>query len=174
MYSYITFHISHLQACCVLWATLGFKKAFNVCLNYPALVLTPCFGSWTFGPGVQTNASTSNCCMSFESHQIRASYFHTWVNYGIALVGAIITFFVGYYDLSRFDIDVKNFFTSGFRDQWVAGVVLISWFLILVVLPICIGFVQTVDNCCNFLCKCCSSKCFPVVQHSVLDVDNMD
>ena len=96
------------------------------------------------------------------------------VNYSISLIGAIITFFVGYYDLSRFDIDVKDFFTSGFRDQWVAGVVLISWFLILVVLPICIGFVQTVDNCCNFLCKCCSSKCFPVVQHSVLDVDNMD
>ena len=128
-----------------------FQEAFNVCLNYPALALTPCFGSWTFGPGVRNNASTSNCCKSFESHQIRTSYFHTWVNYGIALIGAIITFFVGYYDLSRFDIDVKNFLTSGFRDQWIAGVVLISWFLILVVLPICIGLVQTVHTCCNFL-----------------------
>ena len=146
----------------MLWASLGFKNALKVCLNYPALVLTPCFGSWTFGSTVQIK--TSNCCMSsaYKNSQITVSYFHTWVNYGISLIGAIVTLSLAF----ALDRDLLGgFFTDCFA---------ISCFLIIAVLPICIGFVQTVDICCNFLCRCCPSKCFPAVQHSVLDVDDMD
>ena len=60
--------------------------------------------------------------------------------------------------------------------------VLISGVLIFVILPILIGFVQGVDNCCNSLfskakiclCTCCPIECFPVVERVELDVDNMD
>jgi cytochrome bd-type quinol oxidase subunit 2 len=147
----------------VLWATLGFKKAFKVCLKYPALVLTPCFGSWTFGPAVQINAK--NCCTlsAHQSSKIRVSYFHTWVNYGISLIGVIVTVLV-----------TENGRLGQSKDSWETISVVLSFFLTIVILPTSIGFLQAVDNCCNSFCKCYPSKCFPVVQNSELDVDNMD
>ena len=162
----ITFQLSHLQACCILWATLGFKKAAKACFNYPALVLTPCFGTWTFGPAAGNNESTSNCCGSCKTNKSRASYKHTWVSYGITLIGTIVTFVLGYENSWR------KFSTFG-QDSAVVWLV-ISWVLIIAILPILIGFVQGVDKFCNFLCKCCPTKCFPVVERTELDVDNMD
>ena len=181
-----------MQACCILWATLGFKKACKACFNYPALVLTPCIGTWTFGPAARNNKSTSNFYMSCESNKISASYKHTWISFGISLIGAIVTFVVGYdsswHKLYDFGQDVTYFFTYPACGNY-AGLVVISWVLIIVVLPICIGFVQGVDKCCNCLCTitvtdfseakiclctCCPTKCFPVIQRTELDVDNMD
>ena len=105
--------------------------------------------------------------MSCESNKISVSYKHTWVSYGITLSGAIITFLVGYDRISGFGRHLERAFG-------VALVVLISWVLIIVILPILLGFVQGVDKFCNFLCKCCPTKCFPVVERTELDVDNMD
>ena len=62
----------------------------------------------------------------------------------------------------------------GFKDSgWAAAAVLISWFLTIIVLPILIWFVQSVDKYRHFF-TCCPTMCFPVVQRSELDVDNMD
>ena len=168
--AWIIFQTSHLQACCILWATLGFKKACKACLNYPALVLTPCFGTWTFGPAVKNNESTSKCFMSCESNKVRVSYKHTWINFGISFIGAIVTFFVGY---ENSHLKVSNFGTDVTRRHETV-LVCISWVLIIVILPICIGFVQGVDKGCNCLCKCCPTKCFPVVERIELDVDQME
>ena len=168
-----------MQACCVLWATFGFKNAAKACFNYPALVLTPCFGTWTFGPEVQNNESSSNskCCIFCESNKISVSYKHTWVTFGISLIGAIVTFVVGYENqyekISNFDRDVTNFFEYGYGPEWKAGATMISLVLTIVILPILIGFVQGVDKCCN-CCTCCPTKCVPVVERIELDVDNMD
>ena len=160
-----------MQACCILWVTLGFKKAAKACFNYPALILTPCFGTWTFGPAAGTNELTSNCCGSCKSNKLRASYKHTWVSYGITLIGTIVTFAVGYeYEWRK----LSNFGVHFTKDEWESLPVVISWVLIIVILPILIGFVQGVDKCCNCLCKCCPTKCFPVVERAELDVDNMD
>ena len=146
-----------MQACCVLWATLGFKKAAKACFNYPALVLTPCFGTWTFGPAALNNESTSNL-----NYKISVSYKHTWVTFGISLIGAIVTSVVGYENswrnFSNFGRYVTLFFTyvddqrelrssSLCIDYMYAVFVLISGFLIIVILPILTGFVQGVDNC---------------------------
>ena len=169
-----------MQACCVLWATLGFKKAAKACFNYPALVLTPCFGTWTFGSASQNNESTStsnsNCCMSCESNKISVCYKHTWVTFGISLIGTMATFVVGYekpwQNFSNFGRAVTYFFTV-VTEGWEAGFVVISWVLTIVILPILIGFVQGVDKCCNCY-TCCPTKCFPVVERIELNVDNMD
>ena len=183
----ITFQISHLQACCILWEFLGFKKAFKACFNYPALVLTPCFGVWTFGPAARNNESTSNSCMSCESKEISVSYKHTWVTFGISLIGVIVTFFAEY-GVSEFNTALENNF-NGAGPFWMALSVIYSGVLFIVILPILIGFVQGVDKCCNCLCTitvtdfskakiclctCCPTECFPVVQRVELDVDNMD
>ena len=164
----------------MLWATLGFKKACKACFNYPAIILTPCFGSWTFGPARQKNKSFSKCCMSSESNKIRVSYFHTWVTYGISLICSIVTFLAGYErpswprKFSLFPLHAKLFSKTGFGgDQWFIGSALISWVLTIFVLPISIGFVQAVDKC-RKSCTCWPTKCFPVVEKIERDVDNMD
>ena len=76
----------------MLFASIGFKKSFKVCWKYPALVLTPAFGTWTFGP-VHRSQCLSNCCPRNERNSINISFFHTWINYGITLVG-MAAFFV--------------------------------------------------------------------------------
>ena len=167
--------LSYLQAFCILWATLGFKRAFKVGLKYPALVLSPCFGSWTYGPIIY--ASSSKCCMlSCKSNQISLSYFHTWMNYGLSWIGGIATFFYVYDGLPAFEEDVELIFKDGFNIWARAISVLLSWFLTIFVLPISIGFVQTVDKCCNCCtcCPCCPAGCFPVIRKTKLDVDNME
>ena len=138
-------------------------------------MLTPCFGTWTFGPAALNNESTSNL-----NYKISVSYKHTWVTFGISVIGAIVTSVVGYeYEISR-DFSYPTYVS---RD-WVIGAVLISGVLMIVILPILIGFVQGVDKCCNSLCtitvtdlqndKVTVTKCFPVVERTKLDVDNMD
>ena len=171
-----------MQAFSVLWTTLGFKKACIACFNYPALVLTPCLGSWTFGPAVKNCAFNKQCCMSVKSNQISISYFHTWVTYGISLTCSVVTFLVGYErpswprTFSLFPFHAKLFSKTGFGgDQWFIGSALISWVLTIVVLPISIGFVQAIDKWkCRKFCTCWPTKCFPVVEKTELDVDNMD
>ena len=115
--------------------------------------------------------------MSCNSNKISVSYKHTWVSFAISLIGAIVTFVVGYENqyekISNFDRDVTNFFEYGYVPEWKAGATMISLVLTIVILPILIGFVQGVDKCCN-CCTCCPTKCFPVVERIELDVDNMD
>ena len=83
-----------MQAFAIICASLGFKRACKLILTYPALVLTPCFGTWTFGPVKQQNYSTSNCCTTCKSDLLVVSYMHTWVNYAISLSSSILTVFV--------------------------------------------------------------------------------
>ena len=74
------------------------------------------------------------------------------------------------FGVSEFNVSLEH----GFKGPgWAAAAVLISWFLTIVALPICIGFVQSVDKYRNFF-TCCPTMCFPVIQRSELDVDNMD
>ena len=50
-------------------------------------MVTPVFGTWTFGP-------VSNCCSttSNERMSINVSFFHTWINYAITLAGSAAFF----------------------------------------------------------------------------------
>ena len=147
-------------------ASLGFKRACIVILNYPALVLTPCFGTWTFGPIKQQNSSTSNCCTTCKSDLLAVSYLHTWINYAISVVGSITTFFVW------IKVDSYATFEDFLRLRGGTFLVLISWIIILIILPMSIGFIHAVDNCCKCLCTCCPAKCFPVIERTELRVDN--
>ena len=76
----------------MLFVSIGLKKSFRVCWKYPALVLTPAFGTRTFGP-VQRSQCLSNCCPRNERNSINVSFFHTWINYAITLAG-MAAFFV--------------------------------------------------------------------------------
>ena len=52
--------------------------------------------------------------------------------------------------------------------------IFISWILLLFCLPIFIGFLQAVEECCCCLNEPCQIKCFPVIQKTKLRVKNMD
>ena len=80
-----------------------------------------------------------------------------------------MTFFA-VFGVSEFNVSLEY----GLKGSgWMAVAVLVSWVLTIVALPICIGFVQSVDKYRNFF-TCCPTICFPVIQRSELDVDNMD
>ena len=179
----------------MLFASIGLKKSFKVCWKYPALVLTPVFGTWTFGP-------VSNCCSTTpnERNSINVSFFHTWINYAITLAG-MAAFFVaevesydcikrahtrfpcfrwqqskysGFFEL-LYDTTVRGEFT--FYDTRGEGYVtffFISWINLVFFLPIFIGFLQAVEKCCCCLYEPCQIKCFPVIQKTKLNVENME
>ena len=65
--------------------------------------------------------------MSCESNKIRVSYKHTWISYGISLIGHIVTFFLGYKRLPYFASEIPEFFRDGFfGPRWVEGAILHS------------------------------------------------
>ena len=187
----------------MLFASIGLKKSFKVCWKYPALVLTPAFGTWTFGP-VHRSQCLSNCCPRNERNSINVSFFHTWINYAITLVG-MAAFFVA--EVESYDcINLKsgeNPHFSCFRLKWkqskytgffellydtfvngefnfydekgegYVSYIFISW-INLFFLPIFIGFLQAVEKCCCCLYEPCQIKCFPVIQKTKLNVENME
>ena len=160
-------------------------------MNYPALILTPCFGTWTFGPVKQNSASSSKCCTSCKSNILEVSYLHTWVNYTISIIGSITSFFLwievddnwtlenvssGFERMFKYNFFFRwpswswavSFFGGPF---WAVSSLLMSWILMILILPLSITFVQAVDNCCSCLCKCCPTQCFPVIEKTQLQVD---
>ena len=185
----------------MLFAAIGLKKSFKVCWKYPALVLTPVFGTWTFGP-VHRSPCLSNCCPRNERNSINVSFFHTWINYAITLAG-MAAFFVAEvesYDCIKrtrirfpcfrlkgkqskysvfFDLLYDTFVNGEFklydnRGEGYVSFIFISWINLLFFLPIFIGFLQAVEKCCFCLYEPCQIKCFPVIQETKLSVENME
>merc|ERR1712079_552493 len=162
---------SMIYAFLILWTSLGFKRACNLTWTYPAFVLTPAFGTWTFGPVKQSNPSTSKCCTSCKSDILSVSYLHTWVNYVVSLIGHITTFLVWFYSdtytswiKARTSLEeslIKDVISEyGFFSNHYSLALLISWILMTTILPLSIAFVQAMDNYGKCLCICCSTKCF--------------
>ena len=52
--------------------------------------------------------------------------------------------------------------------------IFISWIALLVFLPIFIGFLQAVEKCCCCLNEPCQINCFPVIQKTKLNIENME
>ena len=176
-----------------------------MCIRYPAFVLTPSFGSWTFGPVAQ-ETSSSKCCKPCQSNVLSISYLHTWVNYAISLIGIVLTFLAeiesrcsGRYthvicwslkpNQTKYDrifemaskVLVKGtFFASpwnrieGAYDTRYESSMVASWIIMFFILPVILIFTQTLDKCKKCFCKCCQTRCFPVIESSELDVDNIE
>ena len=73
-----------------LLVAVGFKKTFKIIINYPAMIITPMFSYWTFGPIKQDLQSTSKkkCCNNFvtKSQFIGISFWHTWINTILSII----------------------------------------------------------------------------------------
>ena len=127
------------------------------------------FGNWTFGPSKDGSRIF-----------LHLSFFHTWITYFISVIGTLITFFL-WIELShpddwtweKFNGRINNvtkeadLFTP---ETWEESSMILSWSLMIVVLPLTIIFVQHIDSCNNFICKCCQKNCFPVIKKKELDI----
>ena len=81
-----------------MWASIGFKKTIKTITQFPALILTPIFSYWVFGP-MESKSCSNLCCR--ENSRLGLSFFHTWINAGLTIVGQIIFTFLFYDILKR-------------------------------------------------------------------------
>ena len=63
---------------------------------------------------------------------------------------------------------------EGAWDTRYESSMVVSWIIMFFILPVILIFTQTLDKCKKCFCKCCQTRCFPVIESSELDVDNIE
>ena len=88
---------------------LGIRKATTTIIQFPAIVLTPAFTFWTFGP----ISSTSCCIYKKNEPMIYLSYRFTWIN---ALLTSCITVgllaYAWFYDYYRVMYEPEYYYSA--------------------------------------------------------------
>ena len=146
LYTFKT-HTNTFQAFISMWASIGFKKTIKTITQFPALILTPLFSYWVFGP-MESKSCSNLCCR--ENSRLGLSFFHTWINAGLTIVGQII-------------------FTYLFHDilVWRAPIYLIAITLhVFCVILLLLIQILSQCNCCNY------SYSDEITQRTLLDVKN--
>ena len=136
-----------------MWASIGFKETIKTITQFPALILTPLFSYWVFGP-METKSCSNLCCQ--ENSRLGLSFFHTWINAGLTIVGQII------FSYLFFDILGSGIRCSSCFSYYPIAIILHVFCVILLLL---IHFLSQ-SNCCN------SSCCDEITQRTLLDVQN--
>jgi len=160
--SYLIIFIVFLPQCVHAFGTLcfslGFRNAMSTMIDHPALVLTPAFSFWTFGP-VRANG----CCTYRRNEpKICLSFRLTWVNAFLTLAPMIPLIISEYFRI------------------YEEGIVGIIMWLTLASSIISLLLIQFLDKCkwlcCGCLCCCCWKRyedcCFPMTQKLVYDTEN--
>ena len=145
-----------------LCLSLGIKKATTTVIAHPALMLTPVFSFWTFGP------PTSGGCCAYKKAEpkIYLSFKLTWINSILTLCGSfgVVAIFETFLN------------TYPHRDPYYVHA-LFSYFLIFT-LPlfalaaICLLLIQFLDRCSCCCCKCFKENCLPMTEKIVFDTEN--
>ena len=135
----------------------------------------------------QTSSSTPKGFKTCASDILSVSYFHTWMNYIISLIGTGASLLFGWLTKRKSDLVLEKktplvtrvfYIVEKIKQRqakeppkddisWHSIPLCIALILMIVNLPILIVFVQKVNNC----CKCCPTKCFPVIKMTKLKVD---
>jgi len=136
-----------------MWASIGFKKTIKTITQFPALILTPIFSYWVFGP-IESKSCSNLCCR--ENSRLGLSFFHTWINAGLTIVGQII------FSYLFFDI-LKQDHTCYCRFPFYAQATTLHVFCVILLL-----LIQFLSQ-----CNCCKSSCCDeITQRTLLDVKN--
>ena len=132
-----------------MWASIGFRKTLKTVINFPAIILTPAFSYWVFGP-VET-LSCPTWCRGGNS-RLGLSFFHSWMNFTITVLGQLV------FTILTFQRDGLSNFLAFVCSVHIFGAILL----------ILLQFLQK----CN-CCKCCTSSCCEsITQRTLLNVDN--
>ena len=130
-----------------MWASIGFRKTLKTIVNFPAIILTPAFSYWVFGPVESFRCPT--WCRGGNSN-LGVSFIHTWINVGLTVLGQVI-----------FAI-----YTLAYRHQMLNFVVFsLPLHTLSIIMLILLQFLQK--------CNCCTSSCCEsITQRTLLNVDN--
>ena len=132
-----------------MWASIGFRKTLKTVVNFPAIILTPAFSYWVFGP-VET-FSCLTWCRGGNSN-LGVSFTHTWINVGLTVLGQVIFAFLVYRP------------GDGYGDG-VLLIISLSIHAFSIIMLILLQFLQK--------CNCCTSSCCEsITQRTMLNVDN--
>ena len=136
-----------------MWASIGFKKTIKTITQFPALILTPIFSYWVFGP-MESKSCSNLCCR--ENSRLGLSFFHTWINAGLTIVGQIIFSYL-FFDILKQRVAPRNY------HPYYAIAIILHVFC--VILHLLIQFLSQ--------CNCCNSSCCDEITHrTLLDVQN--
>ena len=132
--------------------------------NFPPIILTSIFSIWTIGPSCWSTCST--CCCNSQQ-KLGVSFSITWMNL-LLTIGCGLAYSIIFLDKEFVGMDLNV----------LACVILIfgacygSSIIYLILL-------QCLDKCWSPGCfspclHCCDSYCYPVIELTYLDVNNMD
>jgi len=129
-------------------ASLGMRKAIKTVINFPAMILTPAFSYWVFGP----IESSSSCCKTTRTTRIGVSFLHSWINAVITIAGQVTYVYLVY---------SRSF-------GWIYGIMALGLHFVSVLM---LALIQLLERCDKDSC-CPSSCCKSTIQRTVLDVDD--
>ena len=87
-YLMIIAKLTYFQAMAVFIKTCGFKNTAKLIWQYPAMLLTPLMSFWTMGPKKTESTKKSFFgCYSSNDMRIGVSFFYTFINIFITIIG---------------------------------------------------------------------------------------
>ena len=138
-----------------MWTSLGFRKALKTATQYPAMIMTPAFSYWVFGP-IESSLKSTFCCS--RTSRLGVSFLHSWINAGVTILGQIIfSLLCGGSSRQYSGPPILNFvyFSLGFH----------------IISVLTLALIQLLERCDKDSC-CISSCCKSTIQRTVLDVDD--
>ena len=133
-----------------MWTSIGFRKTLKTIVNFPAIILTPAFSYWVFGPVESFRCPT--WCRGGNS-KLGVSFTHTWINVGLTVLGQVIFSFT---------------VLSSTKHSTAFLYVSLPLHAFSIIMLILLQFLQK----CN-CCTCCTTGCCEsITQRTLLDVDN--
>ena len=147
-----------------LCLSLGIKKATTTVIAHPALVLTPVFSFWTFGP-----PTSGGCCAYKKAEQrMNLSFRLTWINSLLTLCGTVGV------------VAIHETFISTYHpwDPYMDGWDSLFHFFLIGTLPlfalaaICLLLIQFLERCSCCCCTCFKENCLPMTEKIVFDTKN--
>ena len=137
--------------------SIGLKVTMKTIFKFPSIILTSIFSLWTIGLVISTNG-----------HQkLGVSISLTWINLFLSLASGFVYPIVFYAGVRSGSVGPVSLFT----------LTLICFCLFIAIAIIFLILLQCLDNypgCCCPCLPCCESNCYPVIQFTYLDVNNMD
>ena len=135
-----------------MWASIGFQKTLKTVGNFPAIVLTPAFSYWVFGP-VEVFSCPTWC--GGGNSRLGVSFLHTWINVGLTVLGQLII-----------SILVFN------ENEGLIVVIFATWALPLHIFSIIMLILLQCLQKCNCSVCCTTGCCESITQRTLLNVDN--
>ena len=170
--------------------SLGIKKAATTVIAHPALVLTPVFSFWTFGP----RTSGRCCAYKIAEPKICLSFRLTWINSILTFCGTFVVVAITYHiktlrlsdnqlpsslsliqkmvELSVMELDLCQDYLIRDRCLDLMFVGDFGYLFSFAIATICLLLIQFLDKCSCCFCRCFKESCLPMTEKNFYDTEN--